>query len=58
MDKKHTRITNAGTDTETGQEGKTPEDERSASLFALKSLYERGLITEEEYRTRVKELDG
>lgn len=48
----------AGTDAESGQEGLSGAEDRRKSLYALKILYERGLLPEAEYRRRVAALGG
>ncbi|MEM6780357.1 MAG: hypothetical protein AAF569_00680 [Pseudomonadota bacterium] len=46
------------TDTESGAEGlDTPED-RERALYALTSMFERGLMSKDEYEQRKKELSS
>lgn len=49
-------LTSARTDTEAGNENLSEEDEKEKSIEALKALYARGLIKQEEYESRLEEL--
>lgn len=48
-------LTNAQTDSETGNEGLSKAQERDKHNKAMKALLDKNLITEEEYRKRVKD---
>ena len=52
------RVTSGQTDTESGAEGLDTPEERERALFALKSMAERGLISEEEYQARLKDFQN
>lgn len=52
------RTTTATTDTEAGAEQLPPEEDKKQSLKALKAMYDRGLIPEDEYQDRLKDLDN
>lgn len=51
-------LTTAHTDTETGNEGLSPEENRKKDLAALEIMYARGLVEEATYNARKKELEG
>ena len=55
---KKINLTSAGTDTESGHEGLSSEDDKEKSLAALKIMYERGLIHEGEYKKRIEALNA
>ena len=52
------RTTTASTDTEAGAEQLPEDQDREQSLKALEAMYKRGLIPEEEYQARLKELNA
>lgn len=49
-------ITNASTDTESGTEGLSYEQSIEKDIKTLRIMYEKGLVTEKEYRKRLEEL--
>ena len=50
-------LTNAQTDTEAGNEKLSPDEEREKDIFALKALHESGVISDDEFNQRMKELN-
>lgn len=56
VDKDKVKLTDSGTDTETGNEGLPKEQDAQKSLKALEEMYARGLIPEEVYEQRLKAL--
>ena len=54
-EKKDPSVSSPETDSESGAERlNTPEDQKRR-LYALKSMYDRGLIPEEEYQAQLKD---
>ena len=56
MKKKDPSTTTPQTDSESGAEGLDTPEERERALYALKSMYERGLISDDEYQRRKDEI--